>query len=372
MVSHENTISTILKGVLLGVLLMLVWFLGARKVTDTLSSSPENVTEETIFLDGALKNRQKMTVSTTFSIPLGNLDHQIGFMPYQEKVPPGWAQGALPTELYRSPSQITWIGDPYGPRLTGWNSNGKLEASLALPFLRNEAASGKEIVGYTLTPSADNGWFVLNNQNKKIYRLDSNGDVIQILSVPLMLSDHRIVLTISPFFEVINDRWIFVTVESARQPFSTLKGFAGGSYLDTNWESFFLSLTGEVIGPLPEQTAILPFQEGLISWTYEPGELSLQWFPDPLSLSHPQKTWIIRNPVWHYGGMIGTDVENNIYFWADQSTIGQIQTRLSEVRYMELPAGEKKFPVSISSDGEIGYILSNKQVLQVCFVKMTD
>jgi len=372
MVSHENPISTIFKGVLLGVLLMLVWFVGLRQVTDTLSSSPENVAEETILLDGALKNRQKMTVSAAFSIPLGNLDHQIGFMSYQEKVPPGWAQGALPTELYRSLSQITWIGDPYGPRLTGWNPDGKLETSLALPFLRNEAALDKEIVGYTLTPSADNGWFVLNNQNKKIYRLDSNGVVIQILSVPLMLSENRIVLTISPFFEVINDKWVFITVESARQPFSTLKGFAGGSYLETHWESFFLSLTGEVVGPLPEQTAILPFEEGLISWTYEPGLLTLQWFPGPHSMNHPQKTWIIRNPVWHYGGLIGTDQEDNIYFWADRSTIGKIHTRLREIQYMELPSGERKFPVSISPDGEIGYIISSKQVLQVCFVKMTD
>ncbi|MDD4663485.1 MAG: hypothetical protein PHD83_02325 [Caldisericia bacterium] len=372
MVNNENPISTIAKGVSLGVLLMLVWFLGVRQSTKTVSSSLEKVTEETILIDGSLKNMQKMMESTTFSIPLGNQEHQIGFMPYQEKVPPGWAQGALPTELYRNSSQITWIGDPYGPRLTGWNQEGKLETSFALPFLRNEAAPDKEIVGYTLTPSGDNGWFVLNNQNKKIYQLDGNGHIIQILSIPLMLSDQRIILTISPFFEVINNQWIFVTLESTKQPFSTLKGFAGGTYLETNWESYFLSSSGEVVGPLPEQTAILPFQGGLISWTYESEALTLQWSSDPHSLSHPQKTWIVRNPVWHYGGMIGTDLENNIYFWADQSIIGCIQTRFNEVRYMELPAEKKMFPVTISPDGEIGYIIANKQFLQVHFMKMMD
>jgi|GEM_PF-3309092 len=371
MVAQNNAVSVITKGVAMGVMLMLAWLLGNRsEITVTVPAS-EKKAEEIITMEGSFQGFLPTTGLFSFSVPLGDQPHQVGYMAFQETIQPGWAQGALPTELWYDRSQITWIGDPYGPRLTGWSQDGTLLTAIDLPFLLNESASGKEIVGFTVKPAQDNGWFILNNQNKKIYHLHSSGELVSVFSIPMALSDSRVLLNISPFFEVIRDEWFFVTIESTSQPYSPQDGLAGGGYLETRWESFFLSQNGEKVGPLPENTSVLPFEEGFVLWSYEQSDLILKWYQTPTSMQTPTKTWKIRRPEWHYGGMIGSDTTHHLYFWANRGIIGIISTDCSMVQYFQLPE-QDAFPVTVSADGEIGYIIPSKRQLVVHLMKVDE
>lgn len=368
----ENFFKSVLKTTFFVVMIVLFWFIGVKLPPPTESAKNNKLPTTPILIQGHKTDVKDLTRTFSFKIPLGSQENQIGFMSYQEKVPPGYAQGAFPTEFFRDAEGIIWIGDPYGPRLTAWNDAGDYLDSIDLSFLRNDASQlEKEIVGYTVHPASNGDWVVLNSQNKKIYWVNPKGKVNHILSIPLRLSDNRIVMNISPFFQWIDEQWIFVTVETTQQPYASTKGFSGGDYIETAWESFFLSIEGDIVGPVSEQLSVLPLEEGFLGWSIQNQALTLEWFADPRQMTHPKKSWKIDPVEWHYGGMIGTDQLDRIYFWADQDLIGRIHLRWGEISYFHLPE-QNVFPVTVTPEGDIGYIRAGKQFLQVEFMKMTD
>lgn len=372
MMDRNTFLGSVLKTTFFVVMIVLFWFIGVHPPQKSISVKQGNQPLSPVIILANNANRKGIVKKQSFKIPLGSQENQIGFMPYQEKVPPGFAQGGLPTEFYRDADGIIWVGDPFGPRLTAWSESGVYLQSIDLPFLRNESSTHeKEIVGYTVQPNSNGDWTILNNQNKKVYRVNREGELTNILSVPLALSDQRIVINISPFFAWVNEEWIFVTVETTRQPYTTKRGFAGGEYIDTKWESFFITWNGEIIGPVAEQASILPMKQGFILWSYHDQSLYMDWFSDPTHLSRPEKSWRVDGLEWHYGGLIGADQLDRIYFWADQGLIGRIHLRWEEVSYGSLPE-QNIFPLTVSSEGDIGYIQAGKQSLQVVFTKMMD
>ena len=369
--NQNSFISSVLKTTFLVVMIVLFWFIGVHPPQKSVSvKQAQPVIPKVILAKNA--SRKGIVKNQSFKIPLGKLENQIGFLAYQEKVPPGTAQGGLPTEFYRDVEGVIWIGDPYGPRLTAWNDAGVYLQSIDLPFLRNEASMyNKEIVGYTVQPASNGDWIILNNQTKKVYRVNREGELVRVLSIPLALSEQRVVMNISPFFTWVNEDWIYVTVETTSQPYTTKKGFAGGDYIETTWESFFVSWNGKIIGPVSDQVSILSMKQGFILWSYHDQSLYLDWFSDPTYLSSPQKSWRVEEVEWHYGGIIGADHQDRIYFWADKGRVGRIHLRWEEVSYGFIPE-RTLFPVTVSPEGDIGYMQAGKQSLQIDFMKMMD